>query len=192
MHTPWCTQVAKSEYTRTAQKIAAINNTLATSATYADNTSFGRPVIKTAYGASLYKAPSIKALDFLAKLKQSFPGKAIIIDRWATWCAPCLSEMPHSKDLELASKNLPVVFVYLCTLNESSEDKWKSKVIELQQPGVHVLINQALDADLSKYFSFSGYPGYAFIDKAGNYKPAAITRMFFIKDSEALAAIINN
>lgn len=192
MHTNWCIAVAKNEYNNTVAKINEINKVLSQPANGTLHTAFGKPMIETQFGASMYKAPAIKATDFLAKLKQSFPGKAIIIDRWATWCAPCLGEMPHSKTLQETSKDLPVVFVYLCTLSGSSEEKWKSKVAEIQQPGVHFLISEELDADISNYFSFSGYPGHAFIDKAGKYKPGAITWMSEIKDRDALAGLVNN
>jgi len=214
MHTDWCIAVTKKEWERTTAKLNEINKTLAGSSggnraswdTAGGNTAggdtastglgssliFGKPLLDLPFGASLYNAGRIKALDFIAKLKQNFPGKAIIIDRWATWCAPCLGEMPHAKALQDSSKNLPVVFVYLCTINGSSESKWKSKVVELQQPGIHFLIDKALDADLSNYFSFSGYPGHALIDKDGNYKPGAIQWMSQIENKEALAALIGN
>ncbi len=191
MHTGWCMTVVKKEQANTIARIDKINATLSKSATNVEKTDIGEPLLKTTFGASLYKATDSKALDFVSKLRQAFPGKAIIIDRWATWCEPCLAEMPHSKELCQQSGDLPVVFVYLCTKANSSEDKWKTKVAELEQPGVHIFINETLDADLSKYFSFSGYPGYAFIDKAGVYKPGAITWMQVIKDKEALAALIN-
>jgi thiol-disulfide isomerase/thioredoxin len=191
MQTGWCKTVEKKEWERTSAMLDEINQTLARSTGGTAQNSFGKPMIETAFGASLYKADSIKALDFLAKLKQSYPGKAIVIDRWATWCAPCLGEMPHSKELQEASKDLPVVFVYLCTLNNSSESKWKSKVIELKQPGVHFLIDEKLDADLTRYFAFTGYPGYALIDKAGQYKPGAIQWMSQIENKDALAALIS-
>ena len=99
--------------------------------------------------------------------------------------------MPHSKQLVETSKDLPVVFVYLCTINNSSEEKWKSKVVEIKQPGIHFLINEELDADISKYFSFSGYPGYAFIDKTGTYKPGAFKWMSEIENRESLLTLIN-
>lgn len=190
MKTAWCMSVEKKEWASTSAKLAEINQTLARSSGGTALPSFGKPMIETTFGASLYKAENIKALDFVQKLKQSFPGKAIVIDRWATWCAPCLGEMPHSKELQETSKDLPVVFVYLCTTSNSSESKWKSKVVELKQPGVHFLIDETLDAELSSYFSFNGYPGYALIDKAGQYKPGAIQWMSQIQDKDALAALI--
>lgn len=192
MHTSWCIDVAKKQYSSINNQINAINKTLSQQtaiSTYKIN--FGKPIIETGFGAALYKAPSMSAPDFVAKLKQNFPGKAIIIDRWATWCIPCMAEMPHSKKLQIESKNIDVVFVYLGSLKSSSEIKWKTKVIELQQPGVHFLIDEALDEDISKYFSFSGYPGYALINKAGNFKPGAFTWINEIADAKALEAIIN-
>jgi thiol-disulfide isomerase/thioredoxin len=191
MKTAWCISVEKKEWERTNAKLDEINQTLASSTGGTALASFGKPMLETAFGASLYKAAPAKALDFLQMLKQSFPGKAIVIDRWATWCAPCLGEMPHSKELQEASKDLPVVFVYLCTTNNSSESKWKSKVVELKQPGVHFLIDETLDAELSSYFSFNGYPGYALINKAGEYKPGAIQWMAQIQNKDALAALIS-
>jgi thiol-disulfide isomerase/thioredoxin len=216
MHTDWCIAVTKKEWKRTAAKLDEINKTLASSAASSANSTalpnstpsanstalpnsaasgtpptFGKPLLDLPFGATMYKAENIKALDFIAKLKLNFPGKAIIIDRWATWCAPCLGEMPHARELQDSSKDLPVVFVYLCTINGSTESKWKSKVAELQQPGIHFLIDATLDADLSSYFSFSGYPGHALIDKSGHYKPGAIQWMSQIENKEALAALID-
>jgi len=191
MHTDWCVAVEKREYQRTVDKVDEINKTLARSVGGTQHTSFGKPLIETSFGASMYEVSGMKAVDFLAKLKQSFPDKAIVIDLWATWCGPCLGEMQHTRELQEASKDLPVVFVYLCTIHGSSEDKWKSKVVELKQPGIHFLIDETLDAELAHYFSFSGYPGHAFIDKTGTYKPGAIKWMSEIENREALAALIN-
>ena len=69
MHTPWCVAVVKAEYKRTAQKIDEINATLGASTGGTQITSFGKPLMETAFGATLYDASGIKALDFLAKLK---------------------------------------------------------------------------------------------------------------------------
>ncbi len=190
MHTPWCIAVEKQQDARMLRKIDEVNRTLAQASGGKELGSFGRPLLETDFGASMYDITGMKASELLAKLKQSFPGKAILIDRWATWCVPCLAEMPHSKKLQEASKGMPVVFVYLCTLKSSSKDKWLSKVAELKQPGFHFLIDEKLDAEVSGYFSFNGYPGYALIDKGGNYRPGAIQWMSTIENRDALAALI--
>jgi thiol-disulfide isomerase/thioredoxin len=189
MHTPWCMAVEKQEHTRLLRKIDEVNGALAQASGGKEHGSFGKPFLETDFGASMYDITGMKAADFLGKLQQSFPGVTILIDRWATWCGPCLAEMPHSKKLQEASKGMPVVFVYLCTLNSSSKDKWLSKVTELKQPGFHFLIDEKMDAEVSTYFSFHGYPGYAMIDKGGNYRPGAI-EWRTIENKDALAALI--
>ncbi|MDB5211281.1 MAG: TlpA family protein disulfide reductase [Sediminibacterium sp.] len=176
MHTIWPKTVARAEFAKTNAKLKEINNMLAKSSG-ASTVLPGKALMKTSFGASMYKISKMPLSKFLADLKASLPGKAIIIDRWATWCAPCISEMPHSKTLSEESKDLPVAFVYLCTENNSSESAWKTKVGELKQPGIHYFIDQAFDNEISSYFSFSGYPGYAFIDTKGKYKPGAIQWM---------------
>jgi thiol-disulfide isomerase/thioredoxin len=39
----------------------------------------------------------------------SWPGKPLLINFWATWCAPCLREIPLLKELQSSSETLQVV-----------------------------------------------------------------------------------
>jgi thiol-disulfide isomerase/thioredoxin len=39
----------------------------------------------------------------------SWPGKPMLINFWATWCAPCLREIPMLKELQTAQPDLQVV-----------------------------------------------------------------------------------
>ncbi|MFD2937751.1 TlpA family protein disulfide reductase [Spirosoma flavum] len=188
--TGWCKVMAKNEYARTIDQIASVNKALATSGNSLTATGFGSPLQQTDFGATLYKLSDMSGVDFLAKLKQSFVGKAIVLDRWATWCAPCLQEMPHSKKLQQDAKDLPVVFVYVCTAQGSDESKWKRKIAELELPGIHFFIDEALDAKLAQLFAFSGYPSYALIDQKGVYKSGAITWLLAIKGKDDLAALL--
>jgi thiol-disulfide isomerase/thioredoxin len=67
--------------------------------------------------ADVAAAPAVATLpDFsLANLAgeqqsiQSWPGKPLLINFWATWCAPCLREIPMLKDLQAARPDLQVV-----------------------------------------------------------------------------------
>ena len=57
-----------------------------------------------------------------------YKGKLIIIDFWATWCAPCKAEMPAFKELEEKYGD-EVNFVSMGVYCE--EDKWKEMATDL-------------------------------------------------------------
>jgi thiol-disulfide isomerase/thioredoxin len=40
---------------------------------------------------------------------RSWPGKPLLINFWATWCGPCLREIPMLKELQTARPDLQVV-----------------------------------------------------------------------------------
>lgn len=167
-------KLAGSDYAYTLAKIEQADKAIANSVMIKKPaTALGKPLMATDFGAQLYLAKHIKAEEFLAQLHAAFPGRGLFVDRWATWCAPCLGEMPYSKKLAQATTDLPVIFVYLCTANGSDMDKWKTQVGRLRQPGVHIFIDETLDADLSHLLSFNGYPAYGFINLQGKYQSAS-------------------
>ena len=51
-------------------------------------------------------------------LKQ-YPGKTIFINFWATWCKPCIQEMPSIKEMQNILQNENIIF--LMASNESPE-----------------------------------------------------------------------
>ncbi len=79
----------------------------------------GRPVLAD----DLRLDPHPKAVPTLAFTDQDghplglepFKGKVVVLDYWATWCAPCRVEFPHLDQLQgrLADKGLAVVAVSL-------------------------------------------------------------------------------
>ncbi len=68
-------------------------------------------------GAQLVDA-SDKALDFSA-----FKGKVVFVNNWASWCPPCIAEMPSIQALKNRLKGEDVVFVMV----SFDEDPEKSK-----------------------------------------------------------------
>lgn len=49
-------------------------------------------------------------------------GKVVVIDFWATWCGPCIAEMPHMKKLYAAYKDKGVEFVGISLDAPRNED----------------------------------------------------------------------
>jgi thiol-disulfide isomerase/thioredoxin len=64
------------------------DNTLGPSESVSSYIKLGPLIMKMPFGAKLYKARDTNAQEFLANIKSSFIGKAILIDFWAVWCSP--------------------------------------------------------------------------------------------------------
>ncbi|MES2827097.1 MAG: TIGR03435 family protein [Bacteroidota bacterium] len=70
-------------------------------------------------------APPLKLTGILqtsGKLEQtlhSLQGKVVVLEFWATWCAPCIAAMPHLNDLTEKYKNKGVQFISIT--DESTE-----------------------------------------------------------------------
>lgn len=188
--TDWCKRGVNSEYQKLIDRIISVNTILNQSKPIRIGYNIGQPIEEMAFGSKLYRVNNMKAHELLTTIKDAFKGKAVLIDFWATWCAPCLSEMPYSKKLHDETKDMPIEFVYLCTSNNSSLEKWKSKIAELEIPGTHIYVEDTIETDLMNLFSFVGFPSYAFIDAKGNYKPGAITRPS-MTDKHKLTELIN-
>ncbi len=129
---------------------------------------------QTSFGAVLYKSNHTNADSFIRDLKESCKGNAIYIDIWATWCGPCLKELPTTKKLSLDVKDLPLSFVYLCTSTGTTTENWINKITDLLQPGIHILVDDDLLMKVVRTFDVGVYPGYVLIDANGVNKKDAI------------------
>ena len=56
-------------------------------------------------------------------------GKVVVIDFWATWCKPCVVEMPAMKDLYAEYRELGVEFIGV-SLDRSEEDGGRQRLLD--------------------------------------------------------------
>ena len=116
------------------------------------------------------------------KSLDSFKGKYVYIDVWATWCGPCIREIPSLKSLEKEFHNKNIEFVSISTDEsrrsggswEAAEKKWKDFVKEKQLSGVQLWAGQ--DFSFQQAYQISGIPRFILIDPQGNIVDANAPR----------------
>ena len=94
-----------------------------------------------------------------------FKGKLIVINFWATWCAPCREEMP-SLDILQSNKNLNDLIVLPINVGKENKEKAKKFFNDLQIKNLKLYYDDSVK--LANTFSLIGLPTTIFIDKDGD------------------------
>mgnify|MGYP005991447869 FL=1 len=116
------------------------------------------------------------------KSLDSFKGKYVYIDVWATWCGPCIREIPSLKSIEKEFHKKNIEFVSISTDEsrrnggswEAAEKKWRDFVKEKQMSGVQLWSGQ--DYSFQQAYQISGIPRFILIDPKGNIVDANAPR----------------
>jgi thiol-disulfide isomerase/thioredoxin len=93
-------------------------------------------------------------------------GKPTYLDLWASWCGPCLAEMPESATLQASGAGQDIHFVYLSV--DADKAKWRKAITEhgLQRPGTqHYLVDP--HSALAAFLNAPPIPRYVLLDKQG-------------------------
>ena len=94
-----------------------------------------------------------------------FTGQLVIINFWATWCAPCKEEMPSLDNLKnlKAFENLKIL-----PINVGQEDIQKSKIFfdDLKIKNLELYFDNSIK--LAKTFTLRGLPTSVIINKEGD------------------------
>ena len=93
---------------------------------------------------------------------QDFKGKNLFINYWATWCNPCLAEMPYMAELYEKYKNeSDIVFLYLSREELNTIKNYIPKDESLQQLPIYKIITD------DEFFATSGIPTTFIINSDG-------------------------
>lgn len=94
---------------------------------------------------------------------QDFKGKTLFINYWATWCNPCLAEMPSMADLyERYSSNDAIVFLYLSREELKTIQEYIPKDESLQKLPIYKVVTD------DEFFATTGIPTTFIINSSGD------------------------
>jgi thiol-disulfide isomerase/thioredoxin len=105
---------------------------------------------------------SLQTLDGRTVTRDSLKGKVVLLDFWATWCAPCLKALPELKDLRQKNAGQPLVIVSVSV----DEDK---KIVQefASRNGMDWV--QTWDGQMKAVSAFrvDSFPSYVILDSEG-------------------------
>lgn len=104
-------------------------------------------------------------LNILLKARKGMP---IYIDFWASWCGPCVAEMPASKAL-LEKYKGKVLFVYASI--DANVEAWRTAVKKLELENLYMAYHFRIgtQSDAAILLDITSIPRYVLIDRNGNF-----------------------
>ncbi len=95
---------------------------------------------------------------------KEFSSQLVIINFWATWCAPCREEMPSLDKLQ-GKKEFDNLKILTINVGQESVDKSLSFFKELEIENLELYFDDSIN--LAKIFSLRGLPTSILINKNG-------------------------
>lgn len=92
-------------------------------------------------------------------------GKIVLIDFWASWCPPCVADMPHlvAAYAKYKDKGFEIVGVSI----DHESDKWKDGIAKLGITWPQMSDLKGWESELSKPYAVSSIPHTILVDKDG-------------------------
>jgi thiol-disulfide isomerase/thioredoxin len=117
-----------------------------------------------------YDDPTLQLMDLDGApiLLSDFRGKPVLVNFWATWCPPCLEEMPLIDAYAIRHEKELVVLAINVGENEDVVHEFVSKY----DFSFNILLDPTNSA--AKKFFVYGYPTTMFFDEAGNIQSTHI------------------
>jgi cytochrome c biogenesis protein CcmG/thiol:disulfide interchange protein DsbE len=129
-------------------------------------------------------APDFRVYDVKGKEWRfdQLKGRPLIVDFWATWCAPCRAELPHLRALheKYAARGLTILGLSVDLLGHAQVRRY------VERNGVRFPVAMATPAVLEAFGPIRGIPTTFFINRRGEI--ARITMGY--RDREELEEIL--
>ena len=147
---------------------------------------------------------AIQAFDFTAMDKDGktvklsdFKGKKVYINMWASWCGPCMREIPElEKTYQKLKNNKDVIFLSMTSPNDSEfknqspQDKGKDVILnKAKELGVTYPVLFDINDRFIINYAIRSFPTHIFINSdgtIGNRIAGGVTEELLTKEIEKL------
>ena len=128
----------------------------------------------------------VKTADGKTGKLSDYKGKVMYVDFWATWCGPCMGEMPYFNDLSTKYPNIRFIGISV----DESEKAWKTRIGQGDHGNVLELICH--DSRTKTGWDITGIPRFLLIDADFNIISAEAPRPSQKAQIEALLQKYNS
>jgi thiol-disulfide isomerase/thioredoxin len=97
---------------------------------------------------------------------EQFKGKYVLVDFWASWCAPCRKEIPYlKKALAAFGKNN---FVILSVSIDDKSNNWRKAInVDQTQAFIHLIDINGWKSTVTKQYNIESIPANFLLDPSG-------------------------
>ncbi len=111
-----------------------------------------------------------KSLDGKEVSLKSLRGKVVLLDFWASWCPPCLGEIPNLSSAMAQLKGANKPFEILSVSVDEDRSALESIIKETNAPGIHTWSEKGGENPAAILYNVRGLPTWYLIDRDGKIR----------------------
>lgn len=94
---------------------------------------------------------------------ETYKGKTVLIDVWASWCRDCIVGLPNLKALQSEFTEVSYVFLSM----DKTQKSWKNGIKKYDINGEHYFMPSGWDSPFSDFVDLDWVPRYMVVDAEG-------------------------